>query len=472
MIERIVSLVQKYRMFQEGDCVTVGLSGGADSVALLYLLQELAPRYRLSLSACHVNHQLRGEAGEEDERFCRDLCRRLGVPLICRRIPVKEYCKVNKLSIEDGARQLRYQALLEEAPGKIATAHHADDNAETVLLHLLRGTALDGLCGIPPVRGRIVRPLLGVERAELEAYLQQLGQPYRTDGSNLEDLALRNRLRHSVMPRLKEENPSFSTGIFRMAETLRSERDLLETQARELLDRAALAPEICRIPLTGLPPGEEVAAWDRSLLLAQPQPLRLRALRRICADYAISYSNARLLLFDQFLQQTGAVQIEPDLRLVVTGDRCALKWRLLLPSIQPTVVSTDSSQQITISGGRVLRITPVAPLEIKLFVNNCNYQFENLLDCDKIYGIATLRSRWEGDRVQLRGESCSRSLKKRMNAAAIPPSFRPGLAVLADETGIVWAEGFGVADRVAVTPETHRAILLEIHQEETQHDAG
>lgn len=164
MIDRIISFVEQHRMLQQGDCVTVGLSGGADSVALLYVMRKLAPCYFLTLTACHVNHQLRGEEGDGDEAFCRRLCERLGIPLSVRRIDVRTYCKANKLSIEEGARELRYRALREASAGKIATAHHADDNAETVLLNLLRGTALDGLCGIAPVRGQIIRAAGGHPR--------------------------------------------------------------------------------------------------------------------------------------------------------------------------------------------------------------------------------------------------------------------------------------------------------------------
>lgn len=473
MIDRIISFVEQHRMLQQGDCVTVGLSGGADSVALLYVMRELAPRYFLTLTACHVNHQLRGEEGDGDEAFCRRLCERLGIPLSVRRIDVRTYCKANKLSIEEGARELRYRALREASAGKIATAHHADDNAETVLLNLLRGTALDGLCGIAPVRGQIIRPLLGVTRAELEDYLDRIGQDYRTDRTNLEDAQLRNRLRHHVIPLLRKENPDFSQGILRMTEGLRGDRSLLERSARELLECAALPPRRrSSVRLTGLPDSAEAASWDRQTLLAQPQPLRLRAFKLVCSGFGLDFDQERLLRLDRCLAGTGTLQLAPHWRMVVDLSRAVLLREVPLEPISPLSIDLDGPQlqEIALPCGRILCIHQIAGQEIKFFVNKSGFQFENLLDCDRMYKIIRLRSRREGDVIRLAGRR-TQSLKKLMSAAAIPPFLRQGLVLLEDEQGILWAEGFGAGERAAFSEKTRRAIFLEI-REETQHDAG
>lgn len=473
MIDRIISFVEQHRMLQQGDCVTVGLSGGADSVALLYVMRELTPRYCLTLTACHVNHQLRGEEGDGDEGFCRILCERLEIPLSVRRIDVRHYCKANKLSIEEGARELRYRALREASAGKIATAHHADDNAETVLLNLLRGTALDGLCGIAPVRGQIIRPLLGVTRAELENYLNGIGQDYRTDRTNLEDAQLRNRLRHHVIPLLRKENPDFSRGILRMTEGLRGDRGLLERSARELLERAALPPRRrSSVRLTGLPDSAQAASWDRQTLLAQPRPLRLRAFKLVCGEFGLDFNQERLLRLDRCLAATGTLQLAPHWRMAVDFSRAALLREVPLEPIPPLSIDLDGPQlqEIALPCGRILRIHQIAGREIKLFVNKSGFQFENLLDCDRMYKIIRLRSRQEGDVIRLAGRR-TQSLKKLMNAAAIPPFLRQGLVLLEDEQGLLWAEGFGAGERAAFSEKTRRAIFLEI-REETQHDAG
>ncbi len=468
MIDQIISTIEEYRMLQQGDHVTVGLSGGADSVALLCILRELAPRYQLILSACHVNHQLRGEEGDADEEFCKHLCEEMKIPIVVQKIEVERHCKGKGLSIEMGARQLRYEALSEASPGKIATAHHADDNAETVLINLLRGTSLDGLCGIAPVRGRIIRPLLAVNRAELEAYLARLGQAYRTDGSNVTDAYLRNRLRHHVIPLLQKENPAFSEGILRMTMALRRDRELLDQMAREILRNAALpCTPRAAVALVGLPLTPEQGRWFRAALLAHPQPLRLRALRLICTDHKIAYDQARLLLLDRFLTETGTMQLSPEHRMTVSEATLSLEAKLSL--VPPPSVSiragSAKTQHFSLPFGRTLIVRLFHGEELKLFVNNRNFQFENLLDCDKIDEIIKLRSRQSGDFIRLFGRDATKSLKKLMNEAGIPSDLRSGLVLLADEKGPVWLEGFGVCERAAISLATQRAIFLEIQKE-------
>ena len=182
-------------MLSSGDQVTVGLSGGADSVALLCVLKELENDLDIKISACHINHCLRGEESDRDQKFCEQLCLKLDVPFSSIAVDVTGYCRKNKVSTEEGARILRYNALLDVCKGnKLATAHTLSDNAETVIINMVRGSALDGLCGIPPVRGNIIRPLIGCSRAEVESYLDALGQQYVTDSSNLTDDYRRNKM--------------------------------------------------------------------------------------------------------------------------------------------------------------------------------------------------------------------------------------------------------------------------------------
>ena len=154
MLDKIFGTIQKYHMLEKGETAVCGLSGGADSVCLLLALRELAPRLGITVEAIHVNHCLRGEESDRDEEFCRDLCRRLQVPFTAVRCDVRSFAQENGLSTEEAARELRYKAFAENSAGKkLATAHNAGDDLETALLNLTRGTALRGMCGIPPVRG-------------------------------------------------------------------------------------------------------------------------------------------------------------------------------------------------------------------------------------------------------------------------------------------------------------------------------
>lgn len=233
-----------------GSRVLCALSGGADSMCLLHMLSQ---RKDLSLTAAHFNHQLRGPESDEDEAFVRDVCARWGIPLTVDRGDVGALAQREGLSTEEAGRILRY-AFLEEAARKegcdlIATAHNADDNAEAMLLSLIRGTGLAGLSGIPPRRGNIVRPLLSFTRSEILAYLEEHNIPHREDSSNADEAYARNRLRAQVMPVLRQLNPRASEHILQTARRVRELDDGLEEEARQLAGQGAVTEGRVSIPL-------------------------------------------------------------------------------------------------------------------------------------------------------------------------------------------------------------------------------
>ena len=225
----------------------VALSGGADSVALLRALQALSH----DVCAAHVNHGIRGAEAERDETFCRELCEALGVPFLALHTDVPALAEAGGTGLEETAREERYR-LLEEARRQlacdcIATAHNAEDNGETLLLHLARGTGLAGLCGIPPVRGRVIRPLLSVSRREIEAYLASIDQPYVNDSTNGDVDYSRNRIRARVMPELAAINPGFIRAAERTARLLSEDEALLEELAADCpLTASAVCRKVCR----------------------------------------------------------------------------------------------------------------------------------------------------------------------------------------------------------------------------------
>ena len=199
---RVAATADRFSMLPPGR-VTVCLSGGADSVALLRVLLELRERYALTVAAVHVHHGIRGDEASRDERFCRALCERLDVPLTVRRADVPALARASGDSLELAARKARYaafEALRAQCGGVFATAHTLNDNAETVVHAFLRSRAPSSLCGIPPVRGFFVRPLLERTRAEVEDYLASLGQPFVTDATNADERYTRNFIRHTLLP--------------------------------------------------------------------------------------------------------------------------------------------------------------------------------------------------------------------------------------------------------------------------------
>lgn len=222
--------------FLRGQTVTCAVSGGADSVVLLHLLQSAKEALDISLRAAHFHHGLR-ETADRDEAFVTALCEAWQVPLAVGRGDAAAFAAEHGLSVEEAARQLRYDFLLKQQ-GLIALAHHGDDQVETVLINLLRGTGLRGLCAMERQSGRLVRPLLEVTRREIEDYAKDRGLAYCTDETNEADDALRNRLRHHVVPLLKAENPSLAATVGRMTALLQEDDALLRAQTELLLNKA------------------------------------------------------------------------------------------------------------------------------------------------------------------------------------------------------------------------------------------
>lgn len=254
MKNKILELIRSQRMLSPGDHVICALSGGIDSMALLHILLELKRELGITLSAAHFDHRLRGQESRRDAEFVQAHCNALGIPLSMGSADVAAYAKANHLSTEDAARTLRYDFLLSLNPeAKIATAHNAQDNLETLLLRLIRGTGLQGLGAIPPVRGRIIRPLLTVSRQELKQYLELRGIPHVEDSTNGSDDYLRNRIRHQVLPVLMAENPGISQAASALCLELRDVGEFITDEADSALQSISHEDGISCSGLMSLP---------------------------------------------------------------------------------------------------------------------------------------------------------------------------------------------------------------------------
>ena len=245
IFEKTLSTIKKYNLIEKGDKIVLGLSGGPDSVCLLHLLNRMKDVLDIEVYAAHLNHQIRGMEAQKDALYVSDLCERLGITFFVKSIDVPKYCKENKLSIEEGARKLRYEMFFEIKESlnadKIAIAHNMNDQAETVLMRMMRGTGLQGLKGIDYMRdGVIIRPILDIERADIEAYCEEHKLTPRIDATNLETIYTRNKIRLELIPYMKENfNSNVTESIVRMSNSLKSDNDFIEEEAIKAFDKVS-----------------------------------------------------------------------------------------------------------------------------------------------------------------------------------------------------------------------------------------
>ena len=263
MKNTVLEYIQTHGLIGPNDKVLAGVSGGADSVALLHVLQSLG----FDVCAVHVNHGIRGADAEADEAFVKVLCGTLHIPLATEHVDVPAMAAAEGKTLEQAARDARYgcfdRVAADLGANVIAVAHHMDDQAESMLLHLFRGSGLTGLVGMRPRRGNVVRPLLCVRRLDIEAYLSENGLAYRTDATNFQRGAARNRIRLDVIPYLQENfNPAVVDSLCASAELFRRDEDFLDTLARSALAEA-----------------HTEAGYDRHKLASQSLPILTRALR-------------------------------------------------------------------------------------------------------------------------------------------------------------------------------------------------
>ena len=452
--QKALCALRQYSLFSQGDRIAVGVSGGADSVALLRFLAALRPQFGWDLVVCHIHHGLRGAEADRDECFVRALAEQLGLPCAVSRIDAAALALRDHISVEEAGRMARYAffAQTAEEGGRIATAHTLDDSIETVLMNLVRGTGLRGLCGIPRIRGNIVRPLLDCTRAEVEDYLGALGQPYCTDSTNLTDDYTRNRIRHDILPRLCALNPNFPGAMARMLPRLAAQQaltDCLAAQSAQQLHAAC-------------------GGLSRQGLSALPEPVCDRLLLRLLEQNRLPVSAAAVERMTETLRTGGKLDLAArSWFFVAQGDLAAVIYAPPggIPPVPVPLPQEETPVILPFSPQKSLKLTLcnkiVANTSEKFNISLLKYA----IDCDRIKGYSFMRTRRPGDTFIIGKKQLS--LGEAWAAAGIPALLRPALMVLADEQGVLWAEGIGSSSRAAVTENTKQYVIIECQEEKT-----
>lgn len=416
------------KLLPRGGLVLCAVSGGADSVCLLRLLLEAAPGLNMRVECAHFNHCLRGAESDRDEAFVRSLCARLGVPAHFGRGDVAAFARENGLGTEEAARRLRYDFLErtadERGAAAIATAHTADDNAETMLLNLARGAGLRGLCGIPERRGRIIRPILGLTREEVEALLAERGEEHVEDSTNAADDYARNRIRHRAVPALESVNPEFIRAARRAAALLRRDEEFLEGLARDFVERNA-----------GRLPCRE--------LLRLPLPVASRAVR-LASGAQLSEAHVAAVLDLARGEGQGRLDL-PGLRL--RREQGRLDFGAPEPKgFAERELRAGETAEIPEAGLSLRCSHAVYSGEIHSSLNTFFFK------CENICGTITCTPKRDGDRIRLQGRGCTKKLSDLFAERKLSAAERALVPVIRDEAGPLAVCGFGAAERAMPAP--------------------
>jgi tRNA(Ile)-lysidine synthase len=444
---KIGRVIVKWNMLPKSCTVVVGLSGGADSMALTHFLLKYAQANHIHIVAAHINHGLRGEEADRDEHFVAEWCEKNGVELKVLHTDIRARAAERSQGLEECGRSVRYEFFRNLCPqnGKIATAHTLSDSAETVLFNLTAGAGTRGLRGIAPVRGNIIRPLIGITRAEVEAYCKFYGLSYVTDSSNLTDHYARNKIRHSVIPVLKEINPAFEANVLSMTEHLREDEAFFEEKAR-----AGLAAAKCR------------GGYRLSKLNAMPRPVLMRAIAIAAGEVAKARLESRhLFAVEEIIRRSGgSVTVAGGIQFTVQGNTVFITKNE--PDAQWSIpLNPDGT---ILPDGRVLKVKKLCRKEYEERCEIHNLLFNNLINYDTILNITSVRNRRSGDSFRPVGRGVTKSLKKLFNEAKLEPMLRSKAVMLERGGTILWIEGFGASQDACVTNNTQNIAEIIIKE--------
>lgn len=458
---RFLKTLSKYNMIKAGEKIIVGVSGGPDSVCLLYLFYKLQKQLDISLEVAHLDHMFRGKESREDALFVKNLCIQWNIPFHEKRVNVPKYIEKTGLSPEDAARRARYAFYLavkkETGAHKVATGHNRDDHEETVLMNILRGSGLEGLVGIDPVRDFYIRPLIEISRKDIEEYLENNNIPFRIDSTNLEPEYFRNRLRLELIPLIQKKYcPHLGLSLRRLSEIARRDLSFIDEETHKAFEK-------------GVKIKDKRAYIDINKFIFLPEAIQYRLLRLVVEHLSgdtkdFEYRHGDLL--SRFIK-TASVGSWIDLPKGLAGEKrynSFIIHREPFKEVSDYYYTLDVPGQLFI-GESEITIYAYTKRRDSLLIKDTNSLIA-LLDYDKIKANLIVRNRRPGDKFVPLGSKNFKKVKDFFIDEKIPRRLRNNIPIIEANNKIIWIGGMRIDDRFKITAETKDILVLKMEQED------
>lgn len=462
MIDRVLDTIEKNKLIKYGDNVVAGVSGGPDSICLLHVLNSLANRLGIKIYAVHINHMLRGEEAERDEQYVRSFCERLGVPLYSKAINIREYSKVKRISLEEAGREVRYHEFDAVADSigksKIAVAHNKNDQAETVLMNIIRGSGLDGLKGMDYIRGRIIRPLLDIERKDIENYCKNHSLNPILDSSNVESIYTRNKIRLNLIPYI---NTNFSVDIMenicRMSGLIKDDSLFIEESAKKLYDQCIVNRQKDAVLLDILKFRECHPSMKKQIIRHALKEVKgdLKGFERVhiesVVDLGINGATGSQIHLPCNFRAERSYNVLKIFHFKNEAGTAVFSELIKIPGIT-RIESLNSSVEAFLEKNKV---------NVEKYMNIRYNSLVQFFDYDKLRMGINIRNREAGDVFKPYRSSGTKKLKEYFIDNKIPRDIRESIPIVAMGREIVWVIGYNISDKFKVTENTKSVLRLE-----------
>lgn len=450
MISNVKDTITDNKMIESGDRVYAAVSGGADSVCLLIVLNNLKAEMGFELEAIHVEHGIRGEESLEDAGFVEELCESLNIKLHLHPVKAVEYAEKKGLSLEEAARELRYD-IFERYDGKIAIAHNMEDDAETVIFNMIRGSGIEGLTGISKKRGKYIRPLLGCNRSDIVKYLSAQKQPYRVDSTNEDSKYTRNNIRHGIIPKLREINPRAVEHISGLTDTLREACDYINAQTKKAYDKYIDGNKLSKNILN-----EELIITKN---VAYMFLCEFAGLKKDIAGIHVA------ILLDMLKGSSGRVANLPY-NIVVRADYEYIEL-LRAHDSQKKTSKVDKLLQLSKVGDNTYVELEEVGLNFELQTRKSETKIEpnnytKLLDYDKIIDGVCIRNRQKEDYIVINNKGSKKSIGRYMIDEKIPSYLRDRVPLVCDGHHVMYVVGRRISEAYKVDDDTRLILRIDV----------